>query len=107
MPLEIRIGCRRASADSSPSVNDLSTDKTPETRSKFLARHRMTERTKTGKGDAESGSPWRVDDDDVLVVDRSTLAKAEPYGDCLIHAAGHYERWEQWRRLGPAGLAKP
>jgi hypothetical protein len=33
---------------------------------------------------------WRVDD--FLVVDRSTLAKAEPYGDCVTHAAGHYER---------------
>lgn len=36
---------------------------------------------------------WRVGG--VLVVDRSTLAEAEPYGDPLTHAAGHYERWEQ------------
>jgi hypothetical protein len=43
---------------------------------------------------------------EVLVVDRSTLAEAEPYGDCLTHAAGHSERWEQWRRLGPTRLAK-
>ena len=41
----------------------------------------------------------------VLVADLSTLAEAEPYGDCLTHAAGHYERWEQWRRLGAPRLA--
>ena len=41
----------------------------------------------------------------VLVVDRSTLAEAEPYGDCLTHAAGHYERWEKWRKLGASHLA--
>lgn len=35
---------------------------------------------------------WRVGG--VLVLDRSPLAEAEPYGDCLTHAAGHYERWE-------------
>jgi len=29
---------------------------------------------------------WRVGE--VLVADRSTLAEAEPYGDCLTHAAG-------------------
>jgi hypothetical protein len=41
----------------------------------------------------------------VLVTDLSILAEAEPYGDCLTHAAGHYERWEQWRRLGAPRLA--
>ena len=40
-----------------------------------------------------------------LVVDRSTLAEGEPYGDCLTHAAGHYDRWEEWQRLGAARLA--
>ena len=34
------------------------------------------------------------------------LARAEPYGDCLTHAAGHHEVWECWRRLGPTGLAR-
>jgi hypothetical protein len=29
----------------------------------------------------------------------------EPYGDCLTHAAGHYERWQQWQALGPVRLA--
>ncbi len=41
---------------------------------------------------------WYVDG--VLVVDRSTLDEAEPYGDCITHAAGHYERWEEWKALG-------
>jgi len=40
---------------------------------------------------------WRVED--TLVIDRSTLDAAEPYGDCLTHAAGHYDRWEEWRAL--------
>ncbi len=40
-----------------------------------------------------------------LVIDRSTLGEAEPYGDCLTHAAGHYERWQEWQALGPARLA--
>lgn len=40
----------------------------------------------------------------VLVIDRSILDEGEPYGDCLTHAAGHYERWENWRALGPERL---
>ncbi len=40
----------------------------------------------------------------VLVFDRSLFAEAERYGDCLTHGAGHYERWEAWRRLGTARL---
>jgi hypothetical protein len=31
--------------------------------------------------------------------------KLSPNGDCLTHAAGHYERWEQWRTLGASRLA--
>jgi hypothetical protein len=45
---------------------------------------------------------WRVDG--VLVIDRSTLDEAEPYGDCLTHAEGHYERWENWRGFGTERL---
>jgi len=33
------------------------------------------------------------------------LADAEPYGDCLTYAEGHYETWESWRtdrNLDPA-----
>ena len=41
----------------------------------------------------------------VLVIDRSTLDNAEPYGDCITHAAGHYDRWQEWQALGGAGLA--
>jgi hypothetical protein len=46
---------------------------------------------------------WRVNG--VLVIDRSTLDEAEPYGDCITHAAGHYERWQEWQALGIARLA--
>ena len=45
---------------------------------------------------------WRVSD--YLVVDRSALSDAEPYGDCLTHAMGHYDRWQQWQGLGGAKL---
>ena len=40
---------------------------------------------------------WRVGD--ALIVDRSTLDVAELYGDCVTHAGGHYERWEEWKAL--------
>jgi hypothetical protein len=46
---------------------------------------------------------WRVNG--VIVIDRSTLDEAEPYGDCITHAAGHYERWQEWQELGMARLA--
>ena len=49
------------------------------------------------------GILWRVDG--VLVIDRSTLVEAEPYGECLTHAAGHYERWQTWQALSEPGLA--
>ena len=45
---------------------------------------------------------WQVSG--VLVIDRSTLDEAEPYADCLTHAAGHYERWQEWQALGVARL---
>lgn len=41
-----------------------------------------------------------------LVLDRTPLAEAEPYGDVLTHPRGHHEVWEGWRRLGPAGLVR-
>ncbi|TXN42379.1 hypothetical protein [Methylobacterium sp. WL7] len=49
---------------------------------------------------------WGVPDPDgsiILVVDRTPLAEAEPYGTFLTHPRGHYEVWETWRRLTPAG----
>ena len=39
-----------------------------------------------------------------MVIDRSTLVESEPYGDCLTHAAGHYQRWQQWQALGSGRL---
>jgi hypothetical protein len=45
---------------------------------------------------------WRVAG--VLVIDSSILDEGEPYGDCITHAAGHYERWEDWRALGAERL---
>lgn len=45
---------------------------------------------------------WRVAS--TLVVDRTPLSRAEPYGDCLTHGTGHYELWEAWRQLGPRRL---
>jgi len=45
---------------------------------------------------------WRVAG--VLVIGHSTLDDAETYGDCLTHAAGHYERWQEWQALGSARL---
>jgi hypothetical protein len=45
---------------------------------------------------------WQVSD--VLLIDRSTLDEAEPYGDCITHAQGHYERWQEWQVLGSAEL---
>lgn len=41
---------------------------------------------------------WSIDN--TLLLDRSPLAQAELYGDCLTHPDGHYEQWERWRRLG-------
>ena len=41
---------------------------------------------------------WRVNG--VLVIDRSTLDEAEPYGECITHTAGHYERSQEWDASG-------
>jgi hypothetical protein len=40
-----------------------------------------------------------------LVIDSTPLSEAEIYGEFLTHPRGHYDVWENWRRLGPAGLA--
>lgn len=69
---------------------------------------------------SESGNPlgemplpsvgifWGVPDEGrtVLVTDRTTLAQAEVYGDCLTHPHGHHEVWEAWRRLGGTALRR-
>jgi hypothetical protein len=30
---------------------------------------------------------------------------AEPYGECITHAAGRYERWQEWQALSGASRA--
>src|SRR4051794_34447042 len=45
---------------------------------------------------------WRVGNS--LLIERTVLAQAEPYGDCLTHAGGHYERWTAWQALGGPSL---
>ena len=40
----------------------------------------------------------------ILVIDRSPMDEGERYGDCLTHAGGHYDRWENWRALGAERL---
>lgn len=41
-----------------------------------------------------------------LITDHTSLSEAETYGAFLTHPRGHYEVWEAWRRLGPAGLRR-
>ena len=58
---------------------------------------------------ATVGIVWGVPDgngQDRLVIDSTSLAEAESYGDFLTHPRGHYETWEGWRQLGPAGLVR-
>jgi hypothetical protein len=45
---------------------------------------------------------WKIDE--VLLIDRSPLAQAELYADCLTHPDDHYELWEGWRGLGAQKL---
>ncbi len=55
------------------------------------------------------GIVWGVQDRAaplLLVIDRTCLLEAEPYGDFLTHPRGHHEVWEGWRRLGAGGLAR-
>ncbi|QEE39190.1 hypothetical protein [Methylobacterium sp. WL1] len=42
----------------------------------------------------------------VLVTDRTPLAEAEVYGNCLTHPRGHHEVWEAWRKLGATMLRR-
>jgi hypothetical protein len=51
---------------------------------------------------------WGVPEDGriVLVTDRTPLAEAEAYGDCLTHPRGHHEVWEAWRALGATALRR-
>jgi hypothetical protein len=43
----------------------------------------------------------------VLLIDSTSLAEAEPYGDFLTHPRGHYEMWELWKEQGaPISIEK-
>ncbi|MBM1172844.1 hypothetical protein [Microvirga arabica] len=55
-----------------------------------------------GVGDGTGDDPGRF----TLVTDATDLAHAEPYLHFLTYPGAHYEVWERWRSLGPAGLAK-
>jgi hypothetical protein len=33
-----------------------------------------------------------------ILVDATSLADAEPYGEFLTHARGHYQVWSRWQR---------
>lgn len=62
-----------------------------------------------GTGGPRVGIFWsipQVGAGQILVADMTSLAEAEPYGDFLTHPRGHYEVWENWRRLGPERLRR-
>lgn len=41
-----------------------------------------------------------------ILIDATSLAEAEPYGDFLTHPGGHYEVWNRWqqRRAAPSAV---
>jgi hypothetical protein len=47
----------------------------------------------------ESDHSW------TLLIDSTSLAEAEPYGDFLTHPRGHYEVWSRWQRRRAAPQA--
>lgn len=61
--------------------------------------------------DATAGSVgifWGIPEPDgswTILVDVTSLAEAEPYGDFLTHARGHYEVWTQWQKTRAAPVA--
>ena len=72
-----------------------------------------TDTASTASADGGAPTPsvgifWGVPDGGrtVLVTDRTPLAGAEGYGDCLTHPRGHHEVWEAWRRLGGTTLRR-
>lgn len=50
-------------------------------------------------GIPEPGGSWTI------LVDATSLAEAEPYGDFLTHPQGHYEVWTQWQKARTAPVA--
>ncbi len=64
--------------------------------------------TRVDEGGPETGPPspsvgifWLIPSGGkaVLFTQRSSLEKAEAYGDCLTHPVGHYELWERLQAL--------
>ncbi len=47
-------------------------------------------------GIPEPGGSWTI------LVDATSLAEAEPYGDFLTHPRGHYEVWSNWQKTRAA-----
>ena len=40
-----------------------------------------------------------------ILIDATSLAEAEPYGDFLTHPRGHYEVWSRWQKTRKAPVA--
>lgn len=61
--------------------------------------------------DAIAGSVgifWGIPEPDgswTILVDVTSLAEAEPYGDFLTHPRGHYEVWSRWQETRTASVA--
>ena len=61
---------------------------------------RTTGGKKTQHGEPQVGIFWFVDG--TLLIDRTPVSAAEPYGELLTHAAGHDKIWERFRSMGIA-----
>lgn len=51
---------------------------------------------------------WGIPEPDgswTILVDATSLAEAEPYGDFLTHPRGHYQVWAQWQKTRAAPVA--
>ena len=68
----------------------------------------MSELLASSHPEPSAGIFWgiRVGKGRVLVTDANVLSQAEAYGAALTHPCGHYDVWEAWQRLGPAGLLR-
>jgi hypothetical protein len=40
----------------------------------------------------------------ILLIDKTPLSEAEPYGNCLTHPAGHVQVWKEYQREGKVPL---
>lgn len=76
----------------------------PQFRPAFLS----GDRSRIETGDIVTGSVgifWGIPDPGgswTILVDATSLADAEPYGDFLTHPRGHYEVWIQWQKTRTA-----